>query len=224
MTPGGSGVSVSMQPRSPRRGRTVWKARDAGSLEGRGHPWQSPGQPAWWQRSGVISTCAAGRALGGPCAQPHSHRPPRCGFCSPARRLLTKLCFFQSQRIAWSVLLTESMDSFASSSKCSAHSLQPKKVRMYLLMLCSTACGSPSKPAAREGTHTGSPVGCVPGFPLEPRARAGGEPEPRRLPSQKERPCARGGGVGCPEHAGRAPGRAPAPRTTSQTFRGPRAG
>lgn len=28
-------MSVSMQPRSPRRGRTVWKAKDAGSLEGR---------------------------------------------------------------------------------------------------------------------------------------------------------------------------------------------
>lgn len=93
---------------------------------------------------------------------PHSHgahpsaprhwprRATPCGFCLPARRLLTRLCFFQSQRIAWSGVFTESMDSLAISSKCSPHSLHPKKVRMYLLMTCSTACGSPSKPA--EGT------------------------------------------------------------------------
>lgn len=104
--------------------------------------------------------------------------------CSPARRLFTKLCFFQSQRIAWSTVLTEPMDSSAISSKCSAHSLQPKKVRTYLLMVCSTACGSPSKPAV-GGADTAGPVGA--------RSRlCAGSPSPGAFPAGRSGLCLEG--------------------------------
>lgn len=70
----------------------------------------------------------------------------------PARRLLTTLCFLQSHSIACSGVFTVSKDSFAISSKCSPHSLQPKKVFTYPRITCSTALGSPSKPVGKESS------------------------------------------------------------------------
>lgn len=70
----------------------------------------------------------------------------------PARRLLTTLCFLQSHSIACSGVFTVSRDSFAISSKCSPHSLQPKKVFMYPRITCSTALGSPSRPVGKESS------------------------------------------------------------------------
>lgn len=101
---------------------------------------------------------------------PTQARPPS-GLCSPAKRLLTRLCFFQSQRIAWSGVFTESIDSLAISSKCSPHSLHPKKTWTYLLTVCSTACGSSSRPVERPrhltvATSTAGSVG-----PLEKPGR-----------------------------------------------------
>lgn len=132
--------------------------RDAGGLEWL-RAWQCSRQPPrGLPLTGPVYT--ASLPLRWPlCTQAW---PPQGGFCSPARRLLTKLCFFQSQRIAWSAVFTESMDSLAISSKCSLHSLQPKKVWTYLLMVWSTAWGSASKPADGRGTDRVGPAGACP--------------------------------------------------------------
>lgn len=58
---------------------------------------------------------------------------------SPAKRSLTLLCLDQSHRIAWSLFFTSCIDSAAIASKCSAHSLQAKKLRMYLLIVGRTS-------------------------------------------------------------------------------------
>lgn len=146
------------------------------------------------------------------------------GFCLPARRLFTTLCFLQSQRIAWSGVFTESMDSSAISSKWSPHSLHPKKVRMYLLMACSTAWGSSSRPAedtntvrVRQVTRTEhrarSCADAGHGTARGPAPRGGRSRPPSRGPPQPQRDTDNGapwraGGRGAPLRMCSRPGRA----------------
>lgn len=58
---------------------------------------------------------------------------------SPAKRALTLLCLDQSHRTASSLFFTSCIDSAAIASKCSAHILQPKKLRMYPLIVGRTS-------------------------------------------------------------------------------------